>query len=443
MALVDLTNVNPYEGQVEAQRRLDETNAKVWGNLTNQISQSIQAGITRRQALNARNQELRDREYALANEATGKLVQANTSNKYTDMQLQQVGRQFKQEYYDAVKTYQDSDKSDEARQTFEEAKQASLGAARTINGSLESLGTSMEAFKQQIKNGGISDSMDPAVRSFFADLNSPDVDPSQYQIIKDPETGALKYSGETSDGYPVDFFLEDIANGENQFSPIPKTNMPEVVQNLTQGLSNIVKQEERDWGVVQATDWSTAGSVLSSRIDDLVKETDNFRGLAAGLGYGYEELEMAANGEPFTDQDGREITNEDDLKKAIKLELMQQVEAFTPHQEQTLSVKEQKEVEAKNDITSAISAVTSEDPAAFDQYLNKAVILQGAKANIHSFVRNGNKITIIGRSGKNKISQEFDLSDPNSSVLFQSIITGQDYNLIKKQNDRVSQLSNF
>ena len=130
MALVDLTNVNPWQQENEANARAFQQNRQTW----DRINQTIQAGIARRNELQAQDRDIRDREYALANRATDQLVQPQTNNKFTDIQLQQLGRQFKAEYYDAVKTYEASDKSDEAREAFENAKQRSLGSARVVSG---------------------------------------------------------------------------------------------------------------------------------------------------------------------------------------------------------------------------------------------------------------------------------------------------------------------
>ncbi len=437
MAIVDLTRVTPYTDQAELVGRAQQQTSAQLQNAFANISRNIQTGQARRQALNERNQQLRDREYALANEETGKLTQAHTNNKFTDMQLQQVGRQFKQEFYDAVKTYEASDKSDEARQAFEEAKSQSLGSARTISGSLEALGTSMDAFKQQMKNGGISDGMDPAVRSFFADLNSPDISPEQFQIVKDPETGNLKYQGETTDGYPVDFFLEDIANGDNQFAPVPKANMPDVVQNLTKGLSAAVKQEERDWGVVEVTDWSSMGEVLNGRIDQLLDGDENFRGLAAGLGYGYEELQKASAGEPFEDADGRVIDSEDALRSAMKQELMEQIEMFTPHQEKTVAGQDpnsavQREYERKQLEAKAVDTVTQTQGAIldnnFDAYVNKPATIKGLKGNIANVDHKNGVVTVTVRSGqKGGSKQSFDTTDPRQATQLYSILNNVDY----------------
>ena len=170
MALVDLTNVNPWRDVNEATARANEQNQRTWA----QLSATLDKAAARRADLNARNQKLRDDEYALATKDTSQLVQADTNNKFTDIQLQQLGRQFKSEYFNAVKAYESSDKSDEARAAFEDAKQRSLGSARVISKSLDSLTGQMETFRRAAATGGISDATNPAVREFMKDLQDPE-----------------------------------------------------------------------------------------------------------------------------------------------------------------------------------------------------------------------------------------------------------------------------
>ena len=334
--LVELSTQHIRDRQ-QTDARLNQQRAATWTNFANQISQGVQAGIQRRQDLEARNMAIRDREYALATEATDKLVQAQTGTKYTDQQLQQTGQQFKQEFYDAVKEYENSDKGDEARQKFEMIKQKSLGSARTIGASIEKLGTSMEAFKNMAATGGISDAMNPAIRSFFNDLNDPNTPPEQFQIVTDEASGQLKYQGETTDGHPVDFFLDDLANGENDFAPVAKADMPAILDNLLKDVKSIKKQEEREDGrVVNATDWDAMGPAIISRFEAITKDPANFKTIAAGLGYGYEELQALNAGEPILGDDGTEITDIDMLKKEMQRELLQQVESVVPHEEEVL-----------------------------------------------------------------------------------------------------------
>ena len=433
MALIDLTKVDPYGPQVEAQARAQQASANMWTNISDQISRGIQAGQQRRAALEERNMAIRDREYALANQATDKLVQAKSNHKYTDQQLQQVGQKFKQEFYDAVKEYEQSDKGDEARQKFEQVKQRSLGSARTLGDSIDKLGSQMDMFMDQAKNGGISDAVNPAVRSFFADLNDPETPAEQFQIITDPTTGQLKYQGKTSDGHDVDFFLEDIANGENQFAPIAKADMPKIMNGLIKNVSNITRQEKYDWGTAEVTDWDTIGQVLDGRMEELFSDPTNFKALASGLGYGYEEIENAKSGTPFKDEDGREITDEASLRDAMKQELLQQMETVIPHmnvENQTLIQKtkqEQQNLEIKNQATSnALNVRSAIQSGDFGAYENKPATIKGLKGNIASIkTLSSGSVEVTVRSGqKGGAKQTFKPNDPQ----LYAILSGGDYN---------------
>ena len=434
MALVDLTNFDPWSASLRAnEAAYAQRNAALQG-VFNSITQGIQAGQARRAALEERNMAIRDREYALANQATDKLVQARSNHKYTDVQLQQVGQQFKQEFYDAVKEYEASDKGDEARQRFEEIKQKSLGSARTIGASIENLGNSMEAFMQQAKNGGISDAMDPAVRDFFSDLNDPETPADKFQIVTDPETGQLKYQGETSNGYPVDFFLDDIANGENQFAPLAKVDMPKMMQGLMKNVSDITKQEKYDWGSAEVTDWDTIGQVLDGRIEELFADDANFKSIAAGLGYGYEELEDARLGNEFEDKNGEIISDEQSLKDAMKKELLQQMETVIPNKNRTIQ-RQQQQTKAEQVAAQTADQVVQQNQALsqttdFNAYINKNVSLKGQEGKVHSIERKGDKIIVKAVKGQKGFKESFNVNDPASMALLQSSLTGQDYNLI-------------
>ena len=442
MALVNLTNVNPWQQENEAAARANEQNQRTWAQLQNTLDKASE----RRYRAREKNRELRDKEYALAADATDKLVQANTNNKFTDIQLQQLGQGFKQEYYNAVKQYEASDKSDEARQAFEEAKQRSLGSARVISKSLDNLGAQMETFKQAAKTSGISDATDPAIREFFTDLQDPDTPMDQYQIVPDEQTGQLRYVGKTSGGRDVDFLLDDIANGENGFAPIPEADMPKIITGLTEDLSKIRTKIKEDWGVREVTDWKAMGEALDSRFDNYLSDTTNFRSVAAGLGFDYDAFKAAEAGETITveaiDDEVHEISSLDDLKAAVKKELFDQVEATTPHTEKILydtRPGEVAEVKAKQaeEISAQTSAqfeeaIATKDPSAFNGYLGKQVVLNGLKGNVYGVDVKGNKAKLTIRAGKEGEERDFDLKNINDLALFQSIMTGQDYNLIKQ-----------
>lgn len=444
MALVDLTNVDPYGADVDSQKRVLDAQNQAFQGVFDTITNGIQAGQARRTNLEEKNRAIRDREYSLANAATDELVQANTNNKYTDVQLQEVGQQFKQEFYDAVKVYEESDKGDEARRAFETTKQKTLGSARVIGASIDKLGEQMEMFKEQAKNGGISDSMNPAIRSFFNDLNDPATSSDAFQIVTDPDTGQLKYQGVTSDGHPVDFFLDDLANGENDFTPVPKADMPKVINNLMKDVKNITKQEKRDTGVVEIRDWDAMGTAIGSRVDSLIEDQGNFRSIAAGLGYSYEDLKAIENGEEILDDQGKPITNIDDLKKSMKTELMMQIESTMPEQkakwlvgaDPTTEVAQyKKEQEEKLIVQNAQQLSTTTD---FNSYVNKKATIKGQEVVIHSINNVKGKVTVNGVKGKNGVKQVFDTSKPDELALLQATLTGKDYNKIRSTLETAS-----
>ena len=435
MAIVDLTNFDPYAGELESQRRAHESRARLWSGVAQGISDNVQRGVERRQAMDAQSQQIRDREYALVNKATDQLVQPKTNSKITDVKLQELGQQFKSEYYDAVKAYEESDKGDDARREFETVKQRSLASAKTVSGSIEALQGQAEVFRGLISSDGVSDAVNPAIRSFMADLIDPETPDDRYQIQPDPDTGELRYVGKTEDGDEVNFLLDDVANGENQFNFLPKANMPDIMKTVLDGVSGLTKQEERDWGVAEVTDWKSIGTAVDGRLDQMLKSEDNFRQIAAGVGYGYKEFQEAKEGGGL-----------DALKDQVKEELMMQIEQTTPHNETALQgdpnaqkrqMLEQKAFQGAQTLT---AAAQSGDPAAYNEFLNKKVTLGGVAGQVASIKpSSGGKVEVIVRSGqKGGAKQTFDTNKPEEAALMQSILTGVDYSValygIKKSN---------
>ena len=118
-------------------------------------------------------------------------------------------------------------------------------------------------------------------------------------------------------GNSVDFLLDDVANGENDFAPLPKADMPQIVNDLTRGLKAAKRQVEDGGKIFEESDWAEMGSILDQRMEELLKDEPTFRAIAAGLGYGYEEFQEA---------------DLDQLRADVKDELFKQIESVTPHE---------------------------------------------------------------------------------------------------------------
>ena len=419
MALVDLTRVDPYGPQVEAQgRALAQRNASLQ-NVFNQITNGIQAGQARRARQDEQDRIFRDREYGIINAATSQLDQAHTNNKFTDVQLQQAGQEFKSDFYAAVKEYENSDKGDEAKQRFDQARNKALNSARTISGSLEALGEQMDSFKQMYKDKKISPAMDPAVREFILDLNDPSTPPDHYSIEED-ENGRLKYVGKTTQGgHNVNFFLEDIANGENQFTPVEGVEMTDVVKKLMTGVDTIKKEEN---GQIM-TDWTKMATILDDRMEGMMSDDTEFRRLAGGLGYSYEDIVSM---------------DKDDLKAEMKQELMQQIESLTPHSvndavanAQRANTLEERQQQNKGIVDSLTQQLfVNKDTSFLSNTLKsrgKPVNIGGRNAIVADIQLKGNKLLIGGFAGKEQVQEVIDLTNPYESARVAQWL-GADYN---------------
>ena len=440
---------DPWGKQVESQRAADaQVNQAITGGF-DRLTRTFDALAARKKAVQERNQQFRDREYKIISDETAKLYQTHSGNKVTDMQLTQLGDRMKKEYYDAVKNYQNSDKGEEAKKEFMMIKDRAINSASVVSGSLDNLTAQMDVWKNLYKTDSVSDANDPLVREFIEDLNDPETPLDKYTIVPDEETGELRYVDAATGGNEVNFSLNDIAEGKNAFLPIERADMSGIVQGLTKDLASAVKQEKTDWGVVEKTDWSAMENVIDSRIDDLLSEDKQFRAIASEMGYDYQDVEQIRQGQPYTLPSGEvvdDIQDLDGLKAAMRQELKDGIEKYTPHQEKVLLDTRATEVDkfkAEQDEAVAAEAaqvfeqaVAAKDPAAFNNYLGKPAVLNGLKGLVHSVTPKGkDKVTLTIRSGqKGREDRTFDLNNLDDLALFQSTMTGQDYNLIKQAN---------
>ena len=441
--LIDLSGVDPWAKANEATARANAQNQQTWAQLANTLDRAA----TRRQELKNQSQAFRDREYNLINTATDQLVQPQTNNKMTDVQLQQLGQQFKQEYYDAVKAYEQSDKGDEARQAFEQVKQRSLGSARTVSKSLDSLTAQMETFRHAYNNGGISDAVNPGVREFMADLIDPETPMDAYQIVPDPETGDLRYIDSETGGEKVNFLLDDIANGENQFTPLSPVDMPKVITGLMKGVSDIRKEEQRDWGIASVKDWKAIGEQIDGRLNDLLEKDNDFRVLAAEEGFGWDAIQIVKNfdktGEPYIDTDGTEYTSIDQIKQEVKSDILDKVKAVTPDVEQrvfeyqpqpSLSdvARTEQALKSQQQIDSSIANAAEKGDVDFF----KNQILGRVKGVDNIVIKDGKLVLASGFGKKAQAEQVFDL-DKLGDMQRLSELMGGNRN-ISQQVDRAS-----
>ena len=434
---------DPWGKQVESQRAADaQVNQAITGGF-DRLTRTFDALAARKKAVQERNQQFRDREYKIISDETAKLYQTHSGNKVTDMQLAQLGDRMKKEYYDAVKNYQNSDKGEEAKKEFMMIKDRAINSASVVSGSLDNLTAQMDVWKNLYKTDSVSDANDPMVREFIEDLNDPETPLDKYTIVPDEETGELRYVDAETGGNEVNFSLNDIAEGKNAFLPIERADMSGIVQGLTKDLASAVKQERTEWGVVEKTDWSAMENVIDSRIDDLLSEDKQFRAIASEMGYDYQDVEQIRQGQPYTLPSGEvvdDIQDLDGLKAAMKQELKDGIEKYTPHQERVLEdtrVTEQQKFQQEQSIaqksqkaSETFSLIGDGNTEYLDTSLTgKQVVLGGRKANFRSTEVKGNILTVTGISGTGRsakpVGQKFDLTKPDD-IAKMAVIMGID-----------------
>lgn len=424
MALADLRNVDPFGPAVEAQGRFYAERNRALQQAFDRITQGISLSRQRRDNLREQERAFRDREYALISDNTNKLVQPNTSSSITDVQIQELGTQMKKEYYAAVKEYEQSDKGDEARQKFQEAKQAALTSARTVSGAIENLGAQAESFRQLYNSGGVSAAVNPAVREFMIDIIDPATPADKYQIVQDPDTGEYKYIDTETGGEKINFFLSEVANGENHFAPIAKIDMPEMYMKLMNGVSRTKKQIENEFGIAEVTDWDAIGTAIDGRMDNLLSDQNTFKAIAAEEGFGWDAFDIVSRyeqtGEPYVDIDGTEYTSIDQIKEAVKQDIMDKIESITPHEENQVYTRPE-----HRQPTLAQQAQLEEN-VANQQQLNRSITEAAGKKDVDFFknqilgrvkgidnvvFKDGKLILVSGFGSKASPEQVYDLSN--------------------------------
>ena len=428
MALADITHIDPYKQENEARARRYQVQNQALQHVFDNIANGLQKGNERRLALAEKDKQFTDRETALANQQGNQLTQTESTNKFTNKQLQETGRAFKQEYFKAVKAYEASDKSDEAKQALEDAKAKAMGSARTIAQTYENIDAQMELFRQAAKNGQISSATDPAVRAFMIDLQDPATPVDKFQIVDDGQ-GNLKYVGTAGQevdeqgnpiegtGYPVDFYLEDIANGNNSFTPTAKVDMPNILTNLAKQIPEAKREVEREWGIAKVNDWDQIGEAMSGSLDQMLKDETDFRQIAAELGYDYTQFNdiVAEQGYDF-------------LKNEVKGELMQQLAETTPEIEERVleynpapSLSEQQgnliqteqAVQRQQDINAMITR-GADDPESMVEPLRQSLVGIGkvGKNPINNVTVKKNVIKFeTGIGPDSEVIEEFDLTN--------------------------------
>ena len=416
MALADITHIDPYKQENEARARRYQVQNQALQHVFDNIAGGLQKGNERRLALAEKDKQFTDRETALANQQGNQLTQTESTNKFTNKQLQETGRAFKQEYFNAVKAYEASDKSDEAKQALEDAKAKAMGSARTIAQTYENIDAQMELFRQAAKSGQISSATDPAVRAFMIDLQDPATPVDKFQIVDDGQ-GNLKYVGTAGQevdeqgnpvegtGYPVDFYLEDIANGNNSFTPTAKVDMPNILTNLAKQIPDAKREVEREWGLARVNDWDQIGEAMSGSLDQMLKDETDFRQIAAELGYDHTKFNdiVAEQGYDF-------------LKGEVKNELMQQLAETTPEVEERLveynpvSQESQKVMETK-------AAIQQEEALQKQQDINATLNRAAANPTENlDYFRNA----VIGQKIGNKLIDDASIHKKTGRLVFTS-----------------------
>ena len=297
MAIADITNVNPYSVDRRANIQAAQSAGAAIGAGLESFGEIYEKAEKRRKDdedrkfLNEeRHRDLLNREKKSETETFGEFNQATAKTGAIGVQFQTLAADDKSAFVELSTELQNSKTSKERRSEIREQMGQIGNRAKNIAGALNKLNENASSWDSIRTEKGISDATPPATRDFMMDLINRENEDG-YQVILDEETGKEKFIGETSNGYPIDFFVEDVANGTNTFRAIPKVDKNEVLDNILSEVPVKVKQIENAYGLAQENDSELMGKEAAKVIMGRLDNEEQFRSLASGYGFGYEELQ--------------------------------------------------------------------------------------------------------------------------------------------------------
>ena len=297
MAIADITNVNPYSVDRRSNIQAAQSAGAAIGAGLESFGEIYEKAEKRRKDdedrkfLNEeRHRDLLNREKKSETETFGEFNQATAKTGAIGVQFQTLAADDKSAFVELSTELQNSKTSKERRSEIREQMGQIGNRAKNIAGALNKLNENASSWDSIRTEKGISDATPPATRDFMMDLINRENEDG-YQVILDEETGKEKFIGETSNGYPIDFFVEDVANGTNTFRAIPKVDKNEVLDNILSEVPVKVKQIENAYGLAQENDSELMGKEAAKVIMGRLDNEEQFRSLASGYGFGYEELQ--------------------------------------------------------------------------------------------------------------------------------------------------------
>lgn len=447
MPIADLTRHNPFE--IDRRQEIAAAGAlgQSLGNALEKFPEAARRAEERALRDEEREFQLRERNIAIADrekkredETFGELNQAASSTGPLGAQMSKLAFDDKKKFVELTTELDDVNTSSERRAEIRNEMGIIGGRAKSIASMVNKVNENAQSWDAIRTENGISDATPPGIRDFMMDIINRENE-GGYHIIVDEETGKEKFIGETSNGYPVDFFVEDVANGTNTFRAIPKMEKNEMLDNLVKEIPLQSKVIQNSYGLAQYNDSELAGKEAAKLIMGRLDNEEQYRGIAADYGFGFEELEAIKGGlgsdtvieEGAIDQDtGKPIdidgdgvvSSEEELKGYLANRLLQDVSSRIPTGFKQLNTDRYKQ-NLKNEQTGqkpSNVARTQEflkiasNPDSVDRFKGKK-IPSGTIQKIQH--KNGKVQVILAGSKKGNVKgNEFDLNDPDQYAAF-------------------------
>ena len=458
MALANITNVNPYRVDRSANvRAAAQAGASIGSGLT-QFAGALEKAEERRrldaerkEAERLENLDIEEREHKKATDTFGSLIETTTNNGLIGQQLQNMAFEDKKSFISHQKKMRKPGVSNEERAKLREDMDRIANRAKTTASAFTKLQQNADAWNTLSNTEGISNATPRNIRDFMQDIISRE-NQDGYQVVD--EEGRTKLVGKTSGGYDVDFYLDEIAAGANEFRAVPKFNKDDYIDKLIQDIPQEVKVIENEYGLAQQNDAELMGEKAATAIMDTLTGEDTFRAVAADYGFGYDKMELLDAGEGLpldgslteeeiakidTNGDGY-VTDQNELKSYLANQLLLDLgdklpsgfkQINTAQYSQDIRSEAQAETDARNQAIKEANAkkeaeinqakastfmAVANDPKRIQEFKSRktsAGVIQGIK-------NEDGKITVVfqGHTKRAPKGQKFDLNNPAELVAF-------------------------
>ena len=328
MALVNLTNVNPYE----VDRRQNIAASAALGQNISQGLQSIAGGFAKakakadEEAKKLKEEQVENNKKLSKNltENFGDLNQTLEDNNFMQETFIKDGQQTMKDYTELYNQLENPDNTPEDVARITASMDSLKARGENLNSALTNLETTTSSIKEMIANNTVSPGTDPSIVSFVTEMDDPELK-KNYTLDTDEE-GNRYIVGKTQGGEDIKLSIDKLASGENQLRVLPDKPL----HDFTKGVADIVLKDPvmevgtNEIGLEKHVNAAAAGKIAGAEVTNILKDETSFRQIASGYGFGYNKIKALQEGgaiEEGFDEAGESGPNEDvDLSDGINSE---------------------------------------------------------------------------------------------------------------------------